>query len=477
MEELAADAKPVLTLGQVPASRPVWLLAAAILTFLIMLTIWTFPRAHEALPVMRGFLPAWAAVAFLADILTAYLLWGQALAGQDRPLVLLAISYAGTAVLIAANAWVFPAAFLNSGRHLGEGAGWMWLFWHGFFASGIALYAWRSSEAASDGRTFGRYAGRAGIAAAGVITGLIGLVYEHILPRLVAPNLQFELPFWVGPTLLSMLLVPVILLVWRLRVRSILHTWLLVAMVANLLDMALMKMGGSRYCVAWYMARGISLVAALTVLMACLSQVNQLYRTLLVSQADMRGTNAGLRVQNSELAVMATQDELTHLLNRRALLGCLAAGVARYREGGPAFGILMVDLDDFKAVNDQWGHLVGDEVLVEAASRLTHVLRTSDMIGRYGGEEFLVFLADTSEVGARAVGLKLLQAMRNEPFFFAGAARTITISIGIACVQAADTFVDQLIQRADRALYAAKHRGRNCQVGADELENARLSLK
>jgi len=466
MQRRADGIGSIMILGEAPASISVWVSAASVLGLMLALTIWSVPDASAPLVVMRGFLPASASVAFLADLLTAYLVWGQARAGRESALVLLAVTYAGTAVLIAANAWWFPALFLISPTHIGEGAGWMWIFWHGFFAGGTVLYALHPRTVRPDTATFLRYARRASTVVAVLVAGAIGLTWWGVLPHLLNHDLQFRLPQIGMPVMLGLMLWAVVILAWRRRMRTVLDTWLLVAMVAVALEVVLSRMGHSRYTEAWYMARIISLVAALSVLVACLSEVNRLYRKLLISQERMSDANAGLRAENTQLTVMAEQDELTRLLNRRAIVSRVQSGFEHYRHGGSVFSLLMIDLDNFKELNDQLGHPGGDKILMQVAERFLTVVRASDVVGRYGGEEFLVFLAGTELAGAQAVGNKFLEAMRNHPFFVSGKAFSVTVSVGVASVHDADETLGDLISRADQALYAAKRLGRDCLVTA-----------
>jgi diguanylate cyclase (GGDEF)-like protein len=263
------------------------------------------------------------------------------------------------------------------------------------------------------------------------------------------------------------MIVATLCLAWRRRGRTVLDAWLLVAACAALFEAGLVRLGDSRFCVAWYVAHFISLTGALAVLGACLFEINRLYGGLVRNRERMSGVNAGLRAANNELAAIAVRDELTGLLNRRAIIARLAQALDDHRSQGLSFSVLMVDLDHFKAVNDQLGHLGGDQVLAQVAVRLKDAIRSSDAVGRYGGEEFLVFLQDTTAAQARTVASKLLRAIRAEPFVFQGHAVPVTVSIGVATVQAADRTLEELVGRADKALYTAKREGRDRQVASE----------
>jgi diguanylate cyclase (GGDEF)-like protein len=122
----------------------------------------------------------------------------------------------------------------------------------------------------------------------------------------------------------------------------------------------------------------------------------------------------------------------------------------------------MLDIDYFKHINDRYGHQKGDEVLVTFVSRLQSELRQSDQLGRYGGEEFLVLLPDTSKSDAEKIAQRLRHAIADTPFQINDEVLDVTTSIGLACLEADVSLgQDELVGRADVALYLAKQTGRN----------------
>src|SRR5690606_10919362 len=131
--------------------------------------------------------------------------------------------------------------------------------------------------------------------------------------------------------------------------------------------------------------------------------------------------------------------------------GALARLLHGQRERDTVFSLLMLDLDRFKAYNDDYGHLAGDQVLRITGHLLRAALRPSDRAARYGGEEFVLLLPEADAAGAREVAERILHAFRG----FAWPQRAVTVSIGVAQAVSGDTAAD-LIQRADAALYAAK---------------------
>jgi diguanylate cyclase (GGDEF)-like protein len=158
---------------------------------------------------------------------------------------------------------------------------------------------------------------------------------------------------------------------------------------------------------------------------------------------------------------LATHDALTNVLNRRAVLEGLRRELLRAQRGGPAVGIIMVDLDHFKKVNDVHGHLVGDMVLCEAAQRLQSRLRPYDFLGRYGGEEFLVVLPGCATQETASVAERLRLQLESSPLTLKEVQIGITGSFGVASSRDVAEDVDAVIWAADAALYRAKHEGRN----------------
>jgi diguanylate cyclase (GGDEF)-like protein len=163
-----------------------------------------------------------------------------------------------------------------------------------------------------------------------------------------------------------------------------------------------------------------------------------------------------------KLAVAARTDYLTGLPNRRHLFELMEGEVARVARGGPPFCVLMADLDDFKRINDQHGHEIGDAVLCEVARRLREAVRRQDVVARWGGEEFLLLLPDTTEAGALALANALRERIASEPVAFAEDAEPVSLSLTMGfCVCRAGIALDDCIRAADAALYEGKRAGKN----------------
>ena len=161
---------------------------------------------------------------------------------------------------------------------------------------------------------------------------------------------------------------------------------------------------------------------------------------------------------------MALTDELTGLYNRRYVFAHLNELLGRMTEGSGGNALMLVDIDHFKQVNDRHGHPAGDAVLREIAERAVHQVRSVDLVGRLGGEEFVVVMPETNLGGAVVVAERLRAAVAEEPFIVqsSGARLPVTVSVGIAMTgEGNGDTLESLLQRADEALYAAKNAGRN----------------
>ena len=169
---------------------------------------------------------------------------------------------------------------------------------------------------------------------------------------------------------------------------------------------------------------------------------------------------AELIFAREELRDQATRDSLTRLWNRAAILDILQSELGRARRGEAPVSIILADLDYFKRINDTYGHLVGDAVLRETASRMRSAIRPYDEIGRYGGEEFLLVLPKCGAEAAVALGERLQIAINEEAIMLDEGSIPITLSFGIATSDVA-TEMQAFLSAADTALYRAKDNGRN----------------
>jgi len=168
-----------------------------------------------------------------------------------------------------------------------------------------------------------------------------------------------------------------------------------------------------------------------------------------------------------ELLFQATHDALTGLANRGVILEALHRERSRQLREGGSFGIVMADLDHFKYVNDQHGHLAGDAVLQEMARRMLASVRPYDVVGRYGGEEFLIVVPTSDARGTMGLAERIRKSVEARPAKTEAGEIQMTISLGVAvCDPSVPLAARELLQVADDALYRAKDRGRNrCELG------------
>ncbi|WP_417417599.1 PleD family two-component system response regulator [Hoeflea sp.] len=186
-----------------------------------------------------------------------------------------------------------------------------------------------------------------------------------------------------------------------------------------------------------------------------------------VTQIRRKRYSDRLRASLSESVEFAVTDALTGLNNRRYLDTHLATLVDRSNRRSRPLSVLITDIDFFKSINDTHGHEGGDDVLREFAKRVRGAVRGADLACRYGGEEFVVVMPDTTFEIAAQVAERLRDAVAGAPFRIAasGVAAPVTTSVGIATLEADGEGADSLLRRADKALYQAKNNGRNQVVG------------
>jgi diguanylate cyclase (GGDEF)-like protein/PAS domain S-box-containing protein len=181
----------------------------------------------------------------------------------------------------------------------------------------------------------------------------------------------------------------------------------------------------------------------------------------------LKEAEAELERARENLHYKATHDSLTALLNREAILDMLAREAARSARQRAHAAVLLADLDHFKQINDTLGHPVGDQVLQASAARLAGAVRAYDLVGRYGGEEFLILLSGCSASGALDRAEELRRSMESTPVETTAGAVSMTVSVGVLALQDwGYPSPDVILRQVDSALYAAKAAGRNCCMAA-----------
>lgn len=188
----------------------------------------------------------------------------------------------------------------------------------------------------------------------------------------------------------------------------------------------------------------------------------------------LSGTNVEA-AYHDEIYRLTTTDGLTQTLNKRAFLGTMEKELSRSLRYQRELSLVMLDIDHFKSVNDTHGHLAGDHILRQCAQRIERCIRQGDLLGRYGGEEFILLLPEVAKAQAVGTAERIRTAVAEEPFLFGATEIPVTLSLGLADIQeyllgagvdsqdlpSHDPDPFQLIKLADERLYQAKTEGRN----------------
>jgi len=223
--------------------------------------------------------------------------------------------------------------------------------------------------------------------------------------------------------------------------------------------------------VAWNAVLRRRMRARTTVIRVQLKEAQALRRQFEDAQRDqsnalseIRSLQVNLLQAQEKLRYQATHDALTGLWNRGALLDLLHSELERSLRTRAPLGVLMLDIDHFKPINETHGHQAGDAVLREIGARLSHATRPYDVAGRYGGEEFLVVLPDCDREQTEGSAERIRAAIAAVPFAIAGSKTALTVSIGAAVALDCALTETDLLSLADLALYEARTAGRNCTV-------------
>lgn len=173
----------------------------------------------------------------------------------------------------------------------------------------------------------------------------------------------------------------------------------------------------------------------------------------------------------NELAQMSRIDGLTQIYNRRHWQESLKQEYAKARRHDKKLSLIMLDLDYFKLLNDNYGHQCGDMVLIEVSALIGALLRVEDTFGRYGGEEFAIILPETNLVGAMELAERICRKVAATSLYYNDELLEVTISLGVAQLNGKESNYEELITHADSALYQAKAQGRNQVCSATSAEN------
>ncbi len=429
--------------------------AVALLSLLVFVCL--VPFARVPLMPMPVFVPIYESALALNDLFTAGLLLGQFVITRSRALLALACGYLFTATLTVGHMLTFPGLFAPGGL-LGGGpqsTAWIYMFWHAGFPLSVLAYAFLRNRGEAVPRPRVSLRAMALVIGATLCAALAFLALatagEHWLPAIMAANHYTPVMMSVAGTTWG-LCVAALLVLWRRRPYATLDIWLMVVLCVWVCDVALSAVfNAGRFDLGFYAGRIYGLSAASFVLMLLLIEHSVLY--------------ARLSAALTELRRLATTDPLTGAANRRAFDTALANAWRHSARTGMPLSLLMIDVDCFKAFNDQYGHAQGDLCLTAVSACLSETARRrGDLVARCGGEEFYVLLPGMEAAVAARAGQAVCDAVAALGVTHAKSTVTqhVTVSVGVA------TFDRQpgaqpswLTGAADRALYAAKLAGRN----------------
>jgi diguanylate cyclase (GGDEF)-like protein len=429
----------------VVSHRPL-LLAACVS---VLTTVVLLPLSHHQLGPTVSFMPALISVVGCFDLLSVYLLLGDYLDRGDRRLLVMAWAYAFSLTVMGGYALAFPGA-VSMDPPLAVSASiapYTYIAWHAGFPMllGLAWAPWPARWTRQPTRGGSRVVAIGSTAAAlagGVLVVALLLLLAEQMPVLINGVDTSAMTTVTGPIVLPLVALALVVCVhgtWR-RVGA--ERWASIAVLVCLCDLVLTYWARSRFSVGWYAGRTLTLVAAAVLLLAMLVAFRRLTAS---AEHD------------------AAHDPLTGLANRRSAYDSLDQLMARACRSGSPLGVLSIDLDHFKQINDHYGHHIGDLVLTEVSTLFARSFRLGDIVARVGGEEFLVLLPDTDEAGTLAAAEKVRIATADLQIPFAG---PITASLGATVLAWDDPDSACMLQRLDAALYAAKAQGRNRVVTA-----------
>jgi diguanylate cyclase (GGDEF)-like protein len=202
---------------------------------------------------------------------------------------------------------------------------------------------------------------------------------------------------------------------------------------------------------------------------------NYMVGKLREDQEELAAVNEALTRTNKELQEISITDSLTGLYNRRYMMETLSNEVSRAERMAQEFSVLMIDIDHFKQYNDTYGHLAGDDLLIEIAELFKESIRDMDLAARYGGEEFLIILPEHGLDAARAVAERIRNRVETKALVQDNETEAVTVSIGVAAFPDNGVTPTALIENADVALYRGKESGRNRVIASDTKVDKRVS--
>ena len=398
--------------------------------FALLVTVIVLPFAHKQLGATASFVPALLAVVACFDLMSVYLLVGDYRDNGDVRMLAMSWAYLWSLAVMFGYALAFPGVMphppLASAPSV---APYLYVLWHVGFPVllGLAWAPWPKRM-----RTTTNPAQRLAVAQltcawvlviAGVVVAAVS-IYSHHLPVLIRGLNTSRMTSLTAPIGIP-LVVMALASTWHgLRNRSGPERWTAVSVLVCLCDLVLTYSSHFRFAAGWYAGRALTGLGAGLVLMAMLASFRRL---------------------KAAAEHAAATDALTGVANRRTLESTLSVELLRASRTRGSTAVLSLDLDGFKAVNDEQGHAAGDEILQRAVEAWSAQLRAGDFIARIGGDEFVAVLIDADDARARSAATRLVGATPS----------SVGVSIGVA-IATKDIDVATLLAAADRDMYAVK---------------------
>jgi diguanylate cyclase (GGDEF)-like protein len=426
-------------------------------------TVILLPYAQIQWPLIPSFLPTYQTAIIGTYLITAYLMFGQYKATRSASLLYLCAGCLYTAGVLIAQFLSFPNAFIPKETLLGGGQTtiWLWAFWHAGPAVGILIYSW--AEYRQPGRLTRNHMLSMSLTAGVLALVLVATIATVTAFRAWLPVLDVNGDYsrasstGVAPVLQVTLMVALILLWKGSRFRTVLHVWLGIALFALLCDNAITMTGANRFSLGWYVGRFNALISSSVMMYVYMQEIKRSYvRTAAVAER-LITSNVALATSKAKLEVQVDEarlDTLTRLPLRELFMERGEAMRVASMAAGNGFATLFIDLDDFKAINDRFGHDHGDIVLIRVADALRSVLREEDVACRLGGDEFVACLS-ASQNEMLPIATRISERIVEKIWKLGDG---IGASVGISICE---TNLELAIRQADEAMYEAKKQGKN----------------
>ncbi len=427
-----------------------------------------FVLARDPGPRIDSFAPLLTGLIVTTQFMSAFLVLGQFARLRTLRLLLIGGAYLYSACLAVPYILTLPNAFGPAGAVVStsQTAIALWIVWHAGFpilvGAGVLASRRPGGVLAEQSRTlFIASAAVASVLFAVNATVAFSWLGAALPPFVVDGIYTTAATAFVLPALCLFHALALAALAGRSRSYTVARLWLTVTVVASLLD-SVTGLICEQYSFGWYAGKLFSLVASSVIAMAFIHEVTAFQRRLANANDELLNLNAKERLAARErLVQLAYHDQLTGLLNRSRWETRLDQTVKDALTLGTTFALFFIDLDRFKEINDSTGHAMGDRVLVEAADRLRRALGPADIIGRFGGDEFVVLTNGNAEEASTLA--RVLRDSIRRPFEFGERSFHLSASVGIALFPSDSTSSGALLNHADAACYHAKRSGGDCE--------------